>query len=219
MNSPDSSPSPPTADLTPVLAALREYDLRTIESTLNTYAVVLPPRALIMNVVLPLLRQIGDEWEAGQLRPAQEHVVSGFVRDVLGALLRVSTPHLAGRRMVFATPSGEHHELGLLSAALLAATRGAEVFYLGPDLPPTEIWQLAMQVRAEVIVISLTMMQAMSEEMLHDLAEPPRGVEIWLGGPAAESVLARAGVPGRYLDTLDTLDALVAARTKTRPTG
>ena len=40
---------------------------------------------------------------------------------------------------MLATPAGERHELGLLTAALCAQDQGARVFYLGSDLPTSEI--------------------------------------------------------------------------------
>ena len=129
-------------DLAPLLNAVKRYELAEIDSLLNRYAVTVPPDQLIFAVVLPVLREIGARWESGTLRPAQEHLVSSIIRSVLGGMLRTMPRASTGPTIVFATPSGERHELGLLSAAVLAAAAGARVVYLGPDLPAADAARL-----------------------------------------------------------------------------
>lgn len=190
------------ADLTTLGRALDRYDLDAIESTLNRHAVVLPPRELVFSVILPLLQEIGQRWEVGRLRPAQEHLVSAIVRSVLGGLLRASTRPHASPRVVFATPSGERHELGLLSAALLAATAGYGVIYLGQDLPAEDIAHAASTAGARIVVVSLTTSGAVAREEIRKLAGLAPGVELWMGGPAAEALLPVAGEHARVVPEL-----------------
>jgi MerR family transcriptional regulator, light-induced transcriptional regulator len=190
-----SSQSVPVAaaDLAPLTSALDRYDLDTIEAALNRYAAVLSPRELVFAVIVPLLQDIGRRWEAGRLRPAQEHLVSSIVRSVLGGLLRASARPHASPTIVFATPAGERHELGLLSAALLAASAGYGVVYLGQDLPAAEIADAAAAAGARIVMVSLTTPSAVTRAEIRRLADLSRGTELWVGGPAAEAVLAAAG--------------------------
>ena len=177
------------ADLTGLTNALDRYDLDAIEATLNRHAVVLPARDLVFAVILPLLQEVGRRWEAGRLRPAQEHLVSSVIRSVLGGLLRTSTRPHASPRIVFATPTGERHELGLLSAALLAAAAGYGVVYLGPDLPAADIAHAAATAGARVVIIGLTTPAAAARAEIRRLTDLPPGIELWLGGPAAERLV------------------------------
>ena len=190
------------ADLTTLGRALDRYDLDAIESTLNRHAVLLPPRELVFSVILPLLQEVGHRWETGRLRPAQEHLVSSIVRSVLGGLLRASTRPHASPRVVFATPAGERHELGLLSAALLAATAGYGVVYLGQDLPADDIAHAASTAGARIIVVSLTTPGAVTRDEVGKLAGLTAGVELWMGGPAAEAFLPVAGEHARLVPEL-----------------
>jgi DNA-binding transcriptional MerR regulator len=191
-----------TADLAALTRGLDRYDLDAIESTLNRHAVVLPPRELVFSVILPLLQEVGHRWEAGRLRPAQEHLVSSIIRSVLGGLLRASVRPQATPRIVFATPAGERHELGLLSAALLAATAGYGVVYLGHDLPADDIAHAAATAGARIVVVSLTTPGAVTRAEVRKLASLPAGVELWLGGPAAEAFLPVAGEHARLVPGL-----------------
>ena len=182
-----------SADLSVLSRALDRYDLDAIDATLNRHAVVLPPRDLVFAVILPLLAEVGRRWEAGRLRPSQEHLVSSIVRSVLGGLLRASMRPHASPKVVFATPTGERHELALLSAALLAASAGFGVIYLGPDLPAADIAHAAAIAGARVVIVGLTTPDAVARPELHRLARLPDGIELWLGGPAAEPMLKGAG--------------------------
>ena len=150
---PDGRSGPPVADLEGLTSALDRYDLASVEAFLNRHAVVLPPRELIFSVVLPLLRELGERWQAGTLRPSHEHLVSAIVRSVLGGLLRATARPHASPRVIFATLPGERHELGLLCAALLAAAAGFGVIYLGPDLPAGDIAHAADHTGARVVVL------------------------------------------------------------------
>jgi methanogenic corrinoid protein MtbC1 len=191
-----------TADLATLTSALDRYDLDAIEAALNRHAVVLPPRDLVFAVILPLLQEVGRRWEAGRLRPAQEHLVSSIVRSVLGGLLRASARPHATPKIVFATPSGERHELGLLSAALLAASAGYGVVYLGSDLPAADIAHAAATAGSRIVMVSLTTPGAVTRAEIRRLADLPPPVELWIGGPAAESLVSAAGDRTRLVSDL-----------------
>jgi DNA-binding transcriptional MerR regulator len=208
-------PSPPPArgrqgaDLAPVLDAMKRYDLPTIESILNRYAVVLPADELIFAVVLPVLREVGHRWESGSARPAHEHLVSAVVRSVLGGLLRTMPRRTKGPRLMFATPSGERHELGLLCGAVLAAAAGADVIYLGPDLPATDIVHAATAGSADVVVIAATAAGAIAEQEFRGLQKLPKNVSVWIGGPAAAPLRDSLGARARAVASLDELPRLI----------
>jgi DNA-binding transcriptional MerR regulator len=197
------------ARLDHMIAALDSYDLATIESELNRFAAVLPARDLVFAVVLPLLREIGTRWQAGLLRPAQEHMVSAIIRSVLGSLLRALTRAEAPSRVVFAAPSGERHELGLLSAAVLAAAEGYGAVYLGPDLPAADIWHAATRAEARVVIVGLTTPGAVTRAELRALSQAPAGLSLWVGGPAAGDLLPLLDGHGRHVESLAAMNALL----------
>ena len=191
------------ANLAALGTALTRYDLDTIESTLNRHAAILPPRELVFSVVLPLLRDLGDRWERQALRPGQEHLVSAIVRSVLGSLLRTIARPDTTPKIVFATPAGERHELGLLCAAVLAASARFGVLYLGPDLPAGDIVHAATTTGAPIVMVSLTMPGAAVRSEVKGLTRLPAGLELWVGGPEAHVLLSAAGDRARPVEALD----------------
>jgi DNA-binding transcriptional MerR regulator len=192
------------ADLTALLRALDRYGLPAIESVLARHAAVLPTRELVYTVILPLLRELGNRWEAGTLRPAQEHLVSAIVRSALGGLLRTIATGDLSPRVVFATPAGERHELGLLCAAVLAASDGFGVLYLGPDLPAADIAHAAQTSGASAVVLGATTTGVVTRAETKHLARALAGIDLWIGGPQAAALVDQVG-SGRRVETLNEL--------------
>ena len=207
---PEAADHGPTANLEPLMDALDRYDLPRLESSLNRYAVVLPPRDLVFSVIVPLLQEVGRRWESGSLHPAQEHLTSAIVRSVVGGLLRTSARPGASPPIVFATPSGERHELGLLCAAVLAASAGCGAIYLGADLPAADILRAAREAGARIIVVSLTTPGAVPPAELRRLATPPRNTELWVGGPEGQALLTALASRGRYVGSLTEVIPMLA---------
>ena len=194
----------PAADLTASMRAIDRYDLRDLESALARHAAVLPLRELVFGVILPLLRELGDRWEAGTLSPAQEHLVSASVRSALGGLLRSIGASDGSPRILFATPAGERHELGLLCAAVLTAVGGYGVLYLGPDLPAADIARAAKTSSAGVVVLAATTPGSVTRSESKELARKLSGTELWIGGPQGGTLADQIGF-GRHVATLDEL--------------
>lgn len=205
--------SPATVNLEPLIKALDSFDLQLLEATLNRHAVILPPPDLVFAVVLPLLREVGQRWEGGLLRPSQEHLVSAVVRSVLGGLLRTSARVAGSPTILFATPAGERHELGLLCAAVLVASAGGRAVYLGPDLPAEEIGHAAANAGAAIVVLSSTAPEAVTRRELKALAEHLRPFDVWIGGPGARTLVTSLGGRVRHIANLDSVKSELANRT------
>jgi cobalamin-dependent methionine synthase I len=91
-------------------------------------------------------------------------------------------------RLLFATLAGERHEIGTLGAAMLAASSGLGVAYLGPDLPARAIVESVRPAGAQVLVLGLTATSAAKgtdRELRTILRDLPTGVELWTGGRGA----------------------------------
>jgi methanogenic corrinoid protein MtbC1 len=108
---------------------------------------------LLRTLVGPLFREIGVEWHAGRLTPAQEHLATTTVRGVivrlLGTLPRIDDAPV----LLAATPAGERHEIGILMVVAEAVTLGWRVTYLGADLPAAEIASAAEQTGARAVAL------------------------------------------------------------------
>jgi len=183
------APQRSSLDTTALLTALRQYDSVGIDQELSRLAAVLRPLELLQDVLMPLLTRVGDDWHSQRTRIAHEHLMSSTMRNLLGAFLRLYGRREASVRLVFATPSHERHEIATLGAALLAASAGLGVSYLGADLPAREIVDSVEPAGAQVLVLGLTTAgtdKSRERELKTIVRELPAGVELWAGGRGAE---------------------------------
>jgi methylmalonyl-CoA mutase cobalamin-binding subunit len=159
---------------------------------------------------LPLLVEVGRRWEAGRLSVAAEHLASSLLASMFGAALRETSPPASDVGIVFATPAGERHALGLFVAALAAAQAGAEPILLGADVPEDDLVASVLRSRACVLALGLVALEPeLAESSIRRLRERlPSRIEIWLGGPGVPSMRPIEGV--ERVANLDQLASRVA---------
>ena len=69
-----------------------------------------------------------------------------------------------GPRVLIACPQGETHEIGAQAVAYIAATRGCQVYYLGPNLPMLDLMAFCEKISPDLVLLSLT--EAKSEDAM-----------------------------------------------------
>jgi DNA-binding transcriptional MerR regulator len=177
-----------------IVDALTVLDLGALDMLLGRAATLSRPPVLLREVIVPALHAAGAEWRAGRLGMAHERLLSSLVRDVLGSLMRMHARSDVADRMIFATPAGERHELGVLGAAVMAASGGLGAMYLGPEVPAAELVDIAAAVDADVVALGVTgpdgALPAVAREVETIARSLPRDVELWLGGSAAAGLAA-----------------------------
>ena len=169
-------------------AALQSFDATAIDQQISRLASILPPLELLRDVLMPVLAKAGDDWHRGTARIAHEHLMSSTMRNILGSFLRLYARPDVPARLLFATLAGERHEIGTLGAAMLAASSGLGVAYLGPDLPAREIVESVRPAGAQVLVLGLTTTsggKTRELELRTIIRDLPKDVELWVGGRGA----------------------------------
>jgi len=136
------------------LTLTRSLDAMQLDHYLQRSLAVLGVSAFLEQLVIPLLRQVGDEWHAGRLTPAQEHMASVVLYDITVDTMRRFS-RAGAPRMLVATPAGERHAIGAALIGAFAAVEGWNVIYLGADLPAEEIATAAIVVEARVVALSV----------------------------------------------------------------
>jgi DNA-binding transcriptional MerR regulator/methylmalonyl-CoA mutase cobalamin-binding subunit len=181
-------------DLEGVLSAIDRFDYVAAEREMQRLALLAAPGELINAAIIPLMREVGERWYRDKLTIAQEHMISSILRGLLGSMVRIYARGGAASTLLFATPSGEQHEFGLLSAAMLAARGGLGVVYLGASLPAEEIVNAAQRTSAQVVALGLKGAAA-SKESLQELKriarDLPGHIDLWVGGAVSEDIVER----------------------------
>ena len=181
---------------------------------LNRTAAIIPPMKLTLEVLVPLMRRVGEAWHEGRLKISHEHVISGQLRSLLGTLMRHVEPAVGAPRVIVTTPPGHLHEFGAIIGAFMAASRGLEPIYLGADTPFENISDAAAQSGSALILLSVArdFNTRERENLRAGLEALSRDHKVWVGIPeGSEHVIANAHVT--LFHQYDELDrALIAYR-------
>jgi MerR family transcriptional regulator, light-induced transcriptional regulator len=133
-------------------AAIDAFDAQAADGAVDdVFARLEVPRALD-EVLLPVLRTVGDGWQDDPRVIAREHFASNTLRPRLQRLLGTA-PRGAARSCLAAAPDGEDHDLGLLAAAAVAADAGWRVHYLGARMPTPALERSVAELRPDVVLI------------------------------------------------------------------
>lgn len=206
--------------LTACLDAVERMDAAALDAALERASVALSVPAVLEEVLVPLLREVGDRWRDGTLRVAAEHMASARLRTFLGGLRRRGNPDGIGPVLLLATPPGQGHELGTLMAAVIAAGDGWNAVHLGTGLPAEELAAAAARTAARAVALGITVAPngaGTADELERLRAALPEGVPLLVGGAgaaASRDLLSRAGA--RYVATLADLRLELARIRETR---
>jgi len=194
-----------------ILAALIRLDGPEAQRLLSLGLASLGSIRFASELSLPLLEEIGERWARGGLDIAAEHLASSVLRSMLGSALKPGAASLGGPRVLFATPIGERHELGLQMAALTAMGAGANPLYLGTELAFDELAEAARRGRAAAVAIGVVTLEASEAERqiarLRGALAPE--VRIWVGGSGGSRLGAIPGV--ETVARLELLEGLIAS--------
>jgi DNA-binding transcriptional MerR regulator/methylmalonyl-CoA mutase cobalamin-binding subunit len=175
-------PRPPEALSRELEEALLRADTESAERVLSEAYKLHPIEKVVMEVISPCLRRIGDGWHMGRVSTAQEHFASTYLRGSLQGLLNLMGGSL-GPTLVVSTLPGEQHEIGSLITALFLRRAGYTVHYLGPNTPLADLKSFAERTGAKAVVLSAVQpisLESLPQEALRGLAPV-----VVVGGQAA----------------------------------
>lgn len=156
--------------------------------------------AFLDDIVPGLMHRIGDEWRAGRLTVAQEHLASAAVLVIIFEAMRAVPELTSAPRLLVATPAGEHHAVGAGLAGASAMLVGWAVSYLGVDVPAADIVAAAAATDARAVALSLVYAESRGHaerELRAVRADLPPGIPLLVGGAAAVELsesLSEAGL-------------------------
>ncbi len=147
-----------------LMGLLDPIDKAGFERKLNGAVAVIPFEEAVQRILLPLQRRIGDLWHQGCLGTAIEHYVTKLIQQKLFSVMNQLPVNEFGPRVLIACPEGETHEIGAQAVAYIAATRGCQVYYLGPNLPMSDLMAFCEKISPDLVLLSLT--EAKSEDAM-----------------------------------------------------
>jgi len=179
------------------------------------------PSAILVELLVPALEQIGDDWGSGVLSVADEHRASVVAMRILGRL----GPRFARRgrsrgSVILGTPPGEQHGLPVLILADLLRNARFEPLDLGANTPSQSFVETALKSdRLVAILIGATTSGRDSSvrEVIRALKNADIAVPIMVGGRAIVDGeharrLGASSWSGRHgVDAVRAIEELAAA--------
>jgi len=136
--------------------ALDAFDEPAAQAILDRLLSDLSLTAVLRDVVLPYLTELGERWERGTASVAQEHFATNVIRGRLAGLAR-GWGNGHGPRAVLACPPGELHDLALMVFGIVLHRSGWRIDYLGMDTPLAELTRTVDARHPALVVIAATL--------------------------------------------------------------
>lgn len=134
-------------------AALDAFDETGGQRVLERLFVAHARLAVLRDVLLPYMADVGRRWADAHLTIAQEHFASTFLETRLMAVAR-GWDRGTGPRALLACAPGERHTLGLICFGITLHQQGWRIVCLGADTPLEMVGSAAEQIRPDLVVIA-----------------------------------------------------------------
>lgn len=191
-----------------LLIAAHEYDEAAVHTVLDEALAGFALETVLRELILPALRDIGDEWERGELEIGAEHFASNVLRGRLLALARF-WGRGGGPLAILACAPGETHDIGLIAFGLMLRSHGWRVLFLGADTPLATL-RRAVETMDPKLVVVASMDAGLLEAQSTELRRLARSARLVVAGAgASEDVSTRLRI-GRLNGDLVTAAGAVS---------
>jgi len=169
----------------------------------------------IDEVLLPALREIGQQWAAGSFDVAQEHAASAAAQAWLAEVNRGAPAPARPQTIVLACGPRDLHTIALESLGVLLSRRGWDCLLLGARTPTASLGRTVRDVAPAGVVVVSHLLRARSAAIRSLRSVAVHRVPLFLAGSAFDSRSARSGVPGTYLgeNVAEAADLITATLT------
>jgi DNA-binding transcriptional MerR regulator/methylmalonyl-CoA mutase cobalamin-binding subunit len=181
-----------------MIAAVIRFDEAALEEAYGIALSLYSENKVTEKLLIPLLTELGRRWAEGEGSIAEEHFFGFYLRNKLGARFHHRFKVSSGPTLLMACLPSEHHETGLLLAALAANQMGYHTILLGANMPLEELPAAARKTQCDAIVLSAMLgpPAGILDRGLADLTSKV-DVPVFLGGRVSQSsndLLQKAGV-------------------------
>jgi DNA-binding transcriptional MerR regulator len=140
-----------------LVVAMIDMEEEAFEKILNTLILRYSFERTITEIVYPFLEKIGLLWQTGNIAPAHEHFMSNLIRQkLMVAIDGLPLPPRSARKILLFLPEGELHELGLLFYHFLTRKAGWRTYYLGQNVPHSDLVSVYKTHRPDLLLTSIT---------------------------------------------------------------
>jgi len=163
--------------------ALDAFDEPAAQAVLDRLLAELSLPAVLRDIVLPYLADLGQRWQRGTASIAAEHFASNLIRGRLAGLARGwGSGH--GPQALLACPPGELHDMALMIFGIVLNRNGWRIGYLGPSTPLEELARAAATSHPDLVVLAATV-PGVLEPLQPELTSLAQRIPLALAGAGA----------------------------------
>jgi len=195
-----------------LIERLKQTDVAGLEALLDKDCAKGSLTEFVRNTLVPLVAGVGDAWSRKELEIYHEHLCSSAVERRLHAGILSSKPKRGYPRILFASPPGETHVLGLLMAEAVLADQGAHTVSIGARVPFNDLKMAVTACKADVLALSFSFAypeRRVVPTLVHLRCLLPLQVEIWAGGAGVAGVRRTPKGVRLFRDLQESVDALL----------
>jgi methanogenic corrinoid protein MtbC1 len=170
--------------------ALLQFDERTAQQIMNEAFSIYTMDKVLLDLLAPILVEIGLLWENGEITTAHEHFSTSILRSRIGSVMHAFPHNGLLPKVIAVCAPGEWHELGLLIFTLYMRRKGFEVIYLGSSIKKDDIQIVLKTVQPGFLFLSCTMQENISNtiELIQNLKDTFPNVQVGVGGYGFDSM-------------------------------
>ncbi|GAA5159484.1 MerR family transcriptional regulator [Ornithinimicrobium tianjinense] len=186
---PDAAPSASVPAADTLVGPAQNLDRAEVDRILDQAFASGSFESVVEHWLLPALQGLGDAWVDGRVDVAGEHLVSAAVRDRLGRAFDAAGIALGGPVVLAGLPPGSLHELASLAFATCLRRLGADVRWLGSDVPEDSWVHAADRLAPAAVVLSVPMITdtEAAANVVRRLKASHPDLPIYVGGRGAAS--------------------------------
>jgi MerR family transcriptional regulator, light-induced transcriptional regulator len=158
--------------------ALLQHDLARADQFIGEMLAFTSPEEITLNVIGPVLAELGDAWAEGRITVTDEHLASNYLRQRLLMWMVTGPPPRETNPIVLACAPEEWHEGSLLMLGVLLRRQGWPVAYLGQNVPFADLAVFVGQIQPSAVVLV-----GMRAEPARLLADWPKWIKQAAGRP------------------------------------
>lgn len=177
-----------------LIQSMVDLDMDKLEDTLDRYIKARGIERAIIQIIFPFLEKIGVLWLTNHINPAQEHLVTNIIRQkLIVGIEEVGSSIKVDKTILLFLPEGEHHEIGLLFVHYLLKSRGANIIYIGSNIPLDDVEYVAKLKKPDYLFSHLTSVthKFNFDKFLADINRKMPGIPLVISGQLARAYQRR----------------------------
>ncbi|NBU63725.1 MAG: MerR family transcriptional regulator [Chloroflexia bacterium] len=181
---------------------LTSFDAGASDRLLSEAFSLHPFEQVLLELIQPVMVEIGERWHRGEINIASEHFATEFMRRKLASLINIFETVATRETIIVGCAPNELHDMGILFASLFLVRRGWKVIYLGARVPVSDLLETITKVHPDMVCLSGTTVDAAHaiQEVAVAVQKATPHIRFGFGGRIFNLEPAlRTAIPGYFL--------------------